>query len=73
MVTTQLRVIVNVNAAVTTDVAVTSEQRLVGQDNLIVSLVVKSFNLNINNARSFEVALCTVFTVSAAISSNYIA
>jgi hypothetical protein len=61
---------VNMNAAITADVAVTSEQRLVSQDNLVMSLEVKTFTLNSDNARSFYVALRTIFTVSAAISGD---
>jgi hypothetical protein len=63
-------VIVNVNSAITANVAVTSEQSLVSQDDLIMSLEVKTFTLNSDNARSFYVALRTIFTVSAAISGD---
>jgi S-adenosylhomocysteine hydrolase len=70
MVTTQLSVMVNMNAAITADIAVTSEQSLVSQDNLVMSLEIKTFTLNSDNARSFYVTLRTIFTVAATISGD---
>jgi hypothetical protein len=61
------------NPAVTANTAVTSEQRLVSQDNLVVLLEVKTFALNSNNARSFKITLRTINAIAASISSNNIA
>jgi hypothetical protein len=52
--------------------SVTSEQRIVGQHNLIVLFKVKAMTLNSNNAGSLNVALFTVALNSASVSSNYI-
>jgi F0F1-type ATP synthase gamma subunit len=73
VVSTQLRVIVNVDTAVTTYVTVTSKQSLVGQYNFVVLLEVKTFTLNSNDARSFKITLCTIDSIAASISSNNIA
>jgi hypothetical protein len=72
VVSTQLRVIVNVDTAVTTNVTITSEQSFVSQDNLIVLLEVETLTLNSNDARSFKITLRTVNSIAASISSNYI-
>jgi hypothetical protein len=73
VVSTQLRVIVNVDTAVAANVTVTSEQSLVSQDNLVVLLEVKTFTLNSNNARSFKITLRTIDSIAASVSSNNIA
>jgi hypothetical protein len=59
-------------SAISANVSVTSEQRVVRQDDLVVLFEVKAITLNRDNARSFEIALFTVALNSASVSSNYI-
>jgi hypothetical protein len=59
-------------AAVTANMTVTSKQRVISQNDLVVPLEIKSITLYSNDARSLNVTLYTVTLDAAAISSNYI-
>jgi hypothetical protein len=59
-------------ATVATYVTVTSEQRMVSQNDLVVLLEVKTIALYSNDARCLNVTPYAVTLDAAAISSNYI-
>jgi len=72
VVTTQIILAYKVLSTVSTDMTVTSEQRLVSQDDLVVLLEIKAITLNSDNTGSLKITLLTVALNTTAVSGNYI-